>query len=231
MRPTASSRYISSMSDPMKFTPSLAHATAVLPRPVNGSITGSTRSSPCRRRHCSGSRGGKVAGCGRSRSRSLDGLVGNEPRVARGSGRPRRRLASARCSTRPGRGRRAPAGRAACVPPGVKWKTNSWQSFRKRGAVDRLVVSDREVARQPGGGAGGVAVDGDRLDPVDDVLQLQVRPRRLRHVERGPGIGGLGADVQEQRARPARTRAAAATQRPVHCEVLGPAAAGRRSVL
>ena len=30
----------------MKFTPSRAHATAVLPRPVNGSIATSIRSSP-----------------------------------------------------------------------------------------------------------------------------------------------------------------------------------------
>src|SRR5204863_4189479 len=68
-RATASRRYVSSISEPMKLRPSLAHATAVLPRPVNGSITTSIRLSPCSRRHCSGSRDGKVAGCGRSRSR------------------------------------------------------------------------------------------------------------------------------------------------------------------
>ena len=38
VRATASSRYASSISAPMKFTPSRAQATAVLPRPVNGSI-------------------------------------------------------------------------------------------------------------------------------------------------------------------------------------------------
>ena len=60
---------VSSMSAPTKFTPSRAQATAVLPSPVNGSITRSMRDVPCRRRHCSGSRDGNVAGCGRSRSR------------------------------------------------------------------------------------------------------------------------------------------------------------------
>src|SRR5207249_4344384 len=38
-------------------------------------------------------------------------------------------------------------------------------------AVDRLVVADREVARQAGGEAGRLALDGDRLDPMNDVLQ------------------------------------------------------------
>ena len=65
----ASFRYVSSMSAPMKLTPSRAHATAVLPRPVNGSIAVSMRDRPCSRRHCSGRRDGNVAGCGRSRSR------------------------------------------------------------------------------------------------------------------------------------------------------------------
>ncbi len=69
VRCTASFRYVSSMSDPMKLTPSLAHATAVLPRPVNGSIAVSILERPCSFKHCSGRRAGKVAGCGRSRSR------------------------------------------------------------------------------------------------------------------------------------------------------------------
>ena len=65
-------------------------------------------------------------------------------------------------------------------------------------AVDRLVVADRHVAIEPGRRAGGLAVDGDRLDPVDRVLELQVLPRHLRDLERNPGVGRLGADVQEQ---------------------------------
>src|SRR5205814_1628212 len=69
VRATASLKYISSTSQPMKSTRSRAHATAVLPSPVNGSIATLTRPSPCSRRHCSGNLVGKVAGCGRSRSR------------------------------------------------------------------------------------------------------------------------------------------------------------------
>src|SRR5437763_1129629 len=69
VRLTASVKYVSSTSAPMKSTPRRAQATAVLPNPVNGSIATLTRRSPCSRRHCSGSLVGKVAGCGRSRSR------------------------------------------------------------------------------------------------------------------------------------------------------------------
>ena len=67
-------------------------------------------------------------------------------------------------------------------------------------AVDRLVVADGEVARQAGGGAGRLAVDRDRLDPVNDVLEPQVRSRGLRDVERCPRVGWPGADIQKQRA-------------------------------
>ena len=77
-------------------------------------------------------------------------------------------------------------------------------------AVDRLVVADVEVPVEAGGGAGRVAVDGDRLDPVNRVLQLQVPPRRLRDVERRPRVGRLGADVEEERAARPRTARAAA---------------------
>src|SRR5205823_844933 len=41
-------------------------------------------------------------------------------------------------------------------------------------AVDRLVVPDIHVAIEPRRCAGGVAIDRDRLDPVDRVLELQV---------------------------------------------------------
>ena len=67
-------------------------------------------------------------------------------------------------------------------------------------AVDRLVVPDGEIARETGGDAGRLAVDRDRFDPVDDVLQPQVGPRGLHDVERRPGIARLCADVQKQRA-------------------------------
>src|SRR5258705_6895970 len=53
----------------MQLRPRWAQATAVDPRPRNGSATVRMRSTPCSRRHISGSRGGNVAGCGRSLSR------------------------------------------------------------------------------------------------------------------------------------------------------------------
>src|SRR5579863_2243060 len=34
-------------------------------------------------------------------------------------------------------------------------------------AVDRLVMPDCQIARQPGGGPGRVPIDRDRFDPVD----------------------------------------------------------------
>ena len=61
-------------------------------------------------------------------------------------------------------------------------------------AVDRLVVTDRQIHS-----AACLAVDRDRLHPVDGVLQFEVRPRRLRDVEGRPRIGGLGSDVQKER--------------------------------
>ncbi len=67
------------------------------------------------------------------------------------------------------------------------------------GAVDGLVVADGQVAIQ-GGAAGGVAIDGDRLDPVDGVLESEDPARHPGHVEAGPGIGWLRADVKEERA-------------------------------
>jgi hypothetical protein len=65
--------------------------------------------------------------------------------------------------------------------------------------VDRLVMTHREV----------FLVDRNRFDPVDGVLQLEVRTNGLGHVECRPWIRGLCADVQEQRpARVERTRGA-----------------------
>ena len=67
-------------------------------------------------------------------------------------------------------------------------------------AVDRLVVADGKIAREAGGRAGRFSIDGDRLDPVNDVLHPQVRPDGLRDVERRPRISRLGAHVEEERA-------------------------------
>src|SRR5205823_6678700 len=66
--------------------------------------------------------------------------------------------------------------------------------------VDWFVMADCQIAREPGRGACRISIDRDRLDPVDDVLHAQMRPRRLRHVKSGPRIAWLGADVQKERA-------------------------------
>src|SRR5207245_7866957 len=50
-------------------------------------------------------------------------------------------------------------------------------------AVDWLVMPDRQIARQSRGSARRRAVDRDRLDPMDDVLQPEMRPHGLRDVE------------------------------------------------
>ena len=65
------------------------------------------------------------------------------------------------------------------------------------GAVDWLVVAQRQVAIQSGGRPCRVTVDSDRLDPMQRVLQRQVRARGLRDVEGGPRVRRFGADVQE----------------------------------
>ncbi len=66
-------------------------------------------------------------------------------------------------------------------------------------AVDGLVMAHRQIAVERGA-AGGVAIDGDRLDPVDGVLQREHPARHPGDVEPGPGIGWLRADVKEERA-------------------------------
>src|SRR5262245_62471054 len=67
-------------------------------------------------------------------------------------------------------------------------------------AVDWLVVADGQVIIEIGAGAGERLLDGDRLDPVNRVLQLQVRSDGLGDINRRPRVGGLCADIQEQRA-------------------------------
>ena len=67
-------------------------------------------------------------------------------------------------------------------------------------AVDRLVVPDIHVAIEPRRCAGGVAIDRDRLDPVDRVLELQVMAGGLGDLERGPRVGRLRAHIEEQRS-------------------------------
>src|SRR5687767_12461742 len=48
--------------------------------------------------------------------------------------------------------------------------------------IDRFVMSNGEVVGEACPGTGGVLVDGNRLYPVDDVLERQMRARRLRDI-------------------------------------------------
>ena len=146
---------------PMKSTPSRAHATAVLPSPVNGSIASSIRDSPWSRRHCSGSRDGNVAGCGRSRSRRWMVSYGMNHVL------PRQRTPSAaaapaadvrliliRDAERQAVERRRPGRR--------EMKHELVAVVEEAIAVDRLVVADRQVAVEPGRRAGqlrSIAID------------------------------------------------------------------------
>src|SRR5687768_9308349 len=131
VRETASFRYPVSISIPTKLTPNWAHATAVDPSPRNGSATVRSRSRPWRRRHISGSFGGKVAGCGRSFSRFWIVSYGMNQVF------PRQRTPDAAVRQRPTFDLSwygtpiAWRSRGAC-PSRVKWNTNSWQSWRNR---------------------------------------------------------------------------------------------------
>ena len=67
-------------------------------------------------------------------------------------------------------------------------------------AVDRLVMADGQVLLETGSRAGQRLFNRDRFDPMDRVLKLQMRARGLRHIERGPRVGRLTADVQKKGA-------------------------------
>src|SRR6266436_1910694 len=125
----------------MKFTPSRAHATAVLPRPVNGSIA--------------------VA--------SLDRLVGNEPGVAAAAHAPGRAAPASDVGLvliRDAKGKTVERSR----PLRREVKDEFVAVIQKPVAVDWLVVTDGEVAGQARGRARRRPVDRNRLDPVNDVL-------------------------------------------------------------
>src|SRR5687767_9430665 len=70
---------------------------------------------------------------------------------------------------------------------------------QKPPAVDRFVVADGQVVGKSRARASERLLDRDRLDPVNRVLQLQMRARRLSHVKCRPWIRRLGPDVQKQR--------------------------------
>ena len=93
---------------------------------------------------------------------ALDGLVGDEPGVAAAAHARRPPPATGRRSTvLVVHAQRQPV-EPGQRPAGVKWNTNSWQSFRKRSDVDGLVVADRQVLVEsgpPAGRLGSMAID------------------------------------------------------------------------
>jgi len=124
------------------------HATAVLPSPVNGPLPISMRSTPCRRRHCSGNREERSPGCGRSRSRRWMVSVRVKPGIA-AQRYPPRPDATARCSiVLIGHARASPIER---VSPGGEMKDELVAIVEEARAVDRLVVPDGEIACHPSG--------------------------------------------------------------------------------
>ena len=195
----------------MNGAPTRAAATAELPRPRNGSTTSPRRLEAVQAQALLGQarrEGGRVRPLAIA---ALDGLVGDEPGVAAAARASRRRRPAPDVGTvlirhadraavqrRRGRRREVEHELVAVV--------------EEPRAVDGLVVADGQVAFEAGAGAGQVAIDRDRLHPVDDVLEAQVLARLLRDVERGPGVGWLAADVQEQRALGGQRAAAARSQ-------------------
>ena len=146
-------------------------------------------------RHLRGERGGMrpVA------IAALDGFVGNEPGVAAAAppaprGRPA--LDVRRILIRHPHGLAVQPG----PPRGREVKDELVAVVHEPVAVDRLVVPHGHVTTETRARAGGVVIDRDRLHPVNGVLQLEVAPGHLRHLERHPGIGRFGANVQEQGA-------------------------------
>ena len=154
-----------------------------------------TRDSPCSRRHCRGSAGGKVAGCGRSRLRFWIVEYGMNhvfPRHRRSPPLPPgdvRFILVGHAYRQPIQGR---------LPAWAEVKDELLAFVQEPRAVDRLVVADGKVAVQPGLASRVAPVDGDRLDPVNGVLQHEVRACGVRDIECGPGFAGRGPHVEKQ---------------------------------
>src|SRR6185436_14625425 len=129
---------------------------------------------------------------------ALDGVVRNEPRVAaapeivRGRAPPRDvRLVLVSHANRLAAERRIAARR--------EMEDELVAVVEEALAVDWLVMADGEVALEPGARPGERLLDRNGLDPVNRVLQLEMRTRGLRDVQRRPRVGRLAADVQEER--------------------------------
>ena len=107
------------------------------------------------------------------------------------------------------------------VPAGREVEHELVAVVEKPAAVDWLVVPDREIVGEPRALPGQRLLDRDRLDPVNGVLQLEMRPRAACATSSAVhGSVGLAPDVQEERPvrRPGASRAADPS--PVHCEIL-----------
>ena len=167
---------------PTKLTPSSAHATAVEPRPRNGSATtldAVEAVEPQAHLRQLGREGRRMRPVLLA---ALDRLVGDEPGVAaaadaRRGGPPAadvRLVLIAHADGLPIERRVARRGEVEDELVAV---------VDEAPAVDRLVVTDGQVVVEVGAGAGERLLDRDRLDPVDRVLQPQMRPDGLRDVD------------------------------------------------
>ena len=166
----------------MKLTPSSAQATAVDPRPRNGSATTCDAVEAVQPQAHLRELGRESRRMGPVLFAALDGLVGDEPRIA----------AAAHAG-----GRGPPAADVRLVLIAHADGLSIDRRVARRGevedelvavvdeaaAVDRLVVTDRQVVVEVGAGAGERLLDRDRLDPVNRVLQPQMRPDRLGDVD------------------------------------------------
>jgi hypothetical protein len=82
----------------------------------------------------------------------------------------------------------------------VRLKDEFVAVVQKALAVNGLVVADREIVGEAGPPSRQRLLDGNRLDPVNDVLQFEVRPDGLGDIESGPRVLWFRADVQKERA-------------------------------
>ena len=129
----------------------------------------------------------------------LNRLVGNEPGVPAASAVLAAALPS--CDVRRvlvGDADRAPVERRVAL--GREMKDELVAVVDEPFAVDGLVMTNRDIAIEIHRGTRGFTLDRNRFDPVNRVLQLQVLSRGPRDIHRGPWVGRLGTDVEEQRS-------------------------------
>ena len=69
----------------------------------------------------------------------------------------------------------------------------------KAAAVDRFVVTHRDIAADAGVAAHVFLLNGDGLDPVNDILQGEVLAQFEEDFERSPGIRGFATYIEKDR--------------------------------